>query len=176
MQPFLKISYPKLRLFSWAKKPRQYTALLSKDVLKLCEDNLIDRIVINSDLPTMFVLERNCENVKKDIIQEKTAIQVGTPNKPLDNRILTKLIEQFKRVDTIQEVYQYGQTRNDEFSIVLGFKLSTDSENAKMATINAVQTALSGETIDQLLDLFFIEDENWYQTITNVKNSLVYKK
>lgn len=163
-------------LLNWAKKPTQYTALSSKDVLKLCEENLIERIVINSDLPTMFVLERNRENIKTDTIKEEKTVQIGTPNRPLDKKIISKLIDQFQRIDTIQEVYQYGQTRNNEFSLVLGFKLSINSDNAKTATINAVQTALQGETIDQLLDLFFIEDEGWYKTITNIENSFVYRR
>jgi len=102
-------------------------------------------------------------------------VQVGTPNNPLDRVILKKLIDQFQRVETIDEVYQYGQSKNNEFSIVLGFKLLTNSENAKTASINAVQTALQGEKIDQLLELFFIEDDGWYQEIRNVENSLFYK-
>lgn len=162
-------------LLTWAKKPTQYTALSSKDVLKLCEEQLIERVVLNSDLPTMFILERNRTNIKTETIQEGTTVQVGTPNRPLERKILQKLIDQFQRVETIDEVYQYGQTKNNEFSIVLGFKLLTNSDNAKTATINAVQTALQGEQIDQLLDLFFIEDEGWYQTIRNVENSLFYK-
>ena len=68
-------------LLSWAKKPTQYTALSSKDVLKLCEQQLIDRIVVNSDLPTMFVLERNRANIKTETIKEETKVQVGTPNR-----------------------------------------------------------------------------------------------
>lgn len=165
-----------ISLLAWAKKPTQYTALSSKDVLKLCEEQLIERIVVNSDLPTMFVLERNRANIKTETIQEETTVQVGTPNRPLERRILQKLIDQFQRVETIDEVYQYGQTKNNEFSIVLGFKLLTNSDNAKTATINAVQTALQGEQIDQLLDLFFIEDDGWYQTIRNVENSFFYKR
>lgn len=163
-------------LLSWAKKPMQYTALPSKNVLKLCEEQLIERIVINSDLPTMFVLERNRANIKIETIQKETTVQVGTPGKPLQRRILQKLIDQFQRVETIDEVYQYGQTRNNEFSIVLGFKLLANSDNAKTAAINAVQTALAGEKLDQLLDLFFIEDDGWYQTIRNVENSFFYKR
>lgn len=163
-------------LLSWAKKPTQYTGLSSQNVLKLCEENLVERIVINSDLPTMFVLERSRENIKTETIEKDTAVQVGTPNRPIENRIIQKLIEQFKRVETIEEAYQYGQTRDNEFSLVLGFKLSTYSDNAKTATINAVQTALQGEKIDELLDLFFIEDESWYKTITNVENSFIYKQ
>jgi hypothetical protein len=163
-------------LMAWSKEAIQYTALASKDVLKLCEEQLIERIVINSDLPNMFVLERNRANIKTATIEETTTVQVGTPNKPLERRILQKLIDQFKRVDTIDEVYQYGQTRNNEFSIVLGFKLLTNSDNAKTAAINAVQTALQGENIDQPLDLFFLEDESWYETVRNIENSCVYKR
>ena len=86
----------------------------------------------------LFVfLERNRTNIKTETIKEETTVQVGTPNRPLERNILQKLIEQFKRVDTIDEVYQYGQTKNNEFSIVLGFKLLTNSDNAKTATINS---------------------------------------
>ncbi|MDV6168589.1 SseB family protein [Flavobacterium sp. DG1-102-2] len=48
-------------LFSWAKQPIPYKMLESKDVIKLCEETTISRIVINSGLPTMFVLEKNVE-------------------------------------------------------------------------------------------------------------------
>jgi hypothetical protein len=163
-------------LLSWTKNPSQYTALSSQDILKFCEENLIERLVINSDLPTMYVLERSRENVKTETIEKDTTVQVGTPNNPLNKNILLKLNENFKRIEIIEEVYQYGQTKNEEFSIVLGFKLSVNSENAKTATINAVQTALQNEKIDQLLDLFFIENNSWYNTIRNVENSLIYKK
>lgn len=166
----------KKALLRWANRPTRYTALSSKDVLNLCEENLIERIVINSNLPNMFALERNREGVKTHTMNKDTTVKVGRPKHPLNDKALSKLIDQFKRVNTIQEVYQYGQTKDNEFSLVLGFKLSTNSENAKTATINAVQTALHDETIDQLLDLFFIEDEGWYDTITNIDNSFVYKK
>lgn len=163
-------------LLSWAKKPTAYTALESKAVLELCEKELIERIVINSDLPTMFVLERDRENIETLTIEQETKVQVGSPNRPLEKSIIQKLIQNFQRIDVISEVYQYGQTRNDEFSIVLGIKLSTNSENAKTATINAVQNALKDENINQLLELFFIEDKGWYQTIKNIEDSFVYKK
>ncbi len=163
-------------LFNAKKQPTKYTAVTSKDILKLCEEQLIERIVINNNLPNMFVLERNRQNLKTETIKENTTVQIGTPNKPLENKIIQKLIENFKRIETIKEVYQYAQTKNNEFSLVLGFKLSTISDNAKTATINAVQNALQGETIDQLLDLFFIETEDWYQSIRNIENSLVYKR
>ena len=110
-------------LLNWAKKLTQYTALPSKDVIKLCQEKLIERIVINSDAPTMFVLERNRDNITTHTIQEETTVQIGTPAKPLPGKVTQKLADNFKRVDCILEAYQYGQNKNGEFSIVLGFRL-----------------------------------------------------
>lgn len=163
-------------LLQWAKESRQYTGMHSKDVIAFCEENLIDRVVIDNDTDTFFVLERNRQNIKTLTIEKRTEVQIGTPLKPLDPRITHKLTEHFKRVSTIEEVYQYGQTKDGEFSIVLGFKLSVNSENAKAATFNAVQSALENEHLDQLLDLFIIDDAGWYKSISEIKDSLIYKK
>jgi len=163
-------------LLSWTKKPSQYTAMRSKDVLEFVEDNGMDRIVINSDQPNMFVLERSRENVKEHNVQQDTTVQLGTPNRPLSNSITKKLIDSFKKNDTISEVYQYGQTKDGEFSIVLGFMLTVNSENAKKAAINIVQNALRNEKVDYLLDIFFIEAEDWYDKIRRIENSLLYSK
>lgn len=46
-------------LSDWAKKPMPYKMLASKDVLQLCEMSAIQRIVINTGTPTMFVLEQS---------------------------------------------------------------------------------------------------------------------
>jgi len=46
-------------LLEWAKVKSTYVAMKSKDVLKLCEDNDIYYMVINSSLPNMFVAQRH---------------------------------------------------------------------------------------------------------------------
>jgi len=163
-------------LSNWAQKPTQYTALHSKVVLKLCEDNSIERIVINSGSSTLFFLERNRGNVESYVMEKETKIQVWTPKDPLDSQILNKLIEQFNRIDTIEEVYQYGQTKNNESSIVLGFKLSTISDNAIKATTHAVGIALENEKLNYPLDLYFIQEQGLYDIIRSIQGSLVYKK
>jgi len=163
-------------LLNWAKEPTQYTSLPSKAVLKLCEDNSIERIVINSDSSTLFFLERNRGNFENHVIEKETKIQVWAPKHPLDSHILNKLIEQFICIDTIEEVYQYGQTKNNELSIVLGFKLSTTSDNAIKATTHAVGIALENEKLNYPLDLYFIQEQGWYDTIRSIQGSLVYKK
>ncbi|MDQ3017737.1 MAG: SseB family protein [Bacteroidota bacterium] len=48
-----------LTLFSWAQDNLHFTAMDSKDALILCQSNGIDKIVIDSDQATMFVLELN---------------------------------------------------------------------------------------------------------------------
>ena len=163
-------------LLEWSKKPKTYTAMSSKDVMKLCKDNGIDRIVINSNQPNMFVLERSQENVDKITIKEDTKLKLGSPNKPLNKKILSLLKENFKTVKSITEVYQYGQTKGNEFSIVLGIKLSSNTDNAKTAAVNSVQNALQDQALDQNLDVFFIETEEWYESIKAIEDGLIYKK
>jgi hypothetical protein len=46
-------------LFTWKKKVTKYISLPSKAIIEICEANGIDRIVIDSKLPTMVVLQRN---------------------------------------------------------------------------------------------------------------------
>jgi hypothetical protein len=46
-------------LFNWAKATATYTAVKTKDLLRLCEANGIYYMVINSGLPNMFVAQRD---------------------------------------------------------------------------------------------------------------------
>ena len=46
-------------LFEWAKKSVKYVSFRSQAVLKLCEDNGIDRVVIDDKLRTMIILQNN---------------------------------------------------------------------------------------------------------------------
>ena len=163
-------------LLNWTKKPSEYTAMRSQDVLKFAQENGIERIVINTNQPNMFVVERNKTNVKEHIIMQDTKILLGEPDNPLSNYIIQKLIDNFKEDKTISEVYQYGQTKDGEFSIVLGFVLTTYSDNAKTAAINKVQNALQNQKIVVPLDLFFIETEEWHERIKKIEKALIYKK
>ena len=46
-------------LFTWKKGVTKYISLPSKAIIQICETNGIDRIVVDSNLPTMIVLQRN---------------------------------------------------------------------------------------------------------------------
>jgi multidrug efflux pump subunit AcrB len=115
-------------------------------------------------------------DIKEHEVKAGTTVHRGAPAKPLNDAITAKLIENFKQAPAVSEVYQYGQVANDEFSIVLGIKLSANSEEAKSAAINAVQNVLSAEPIDQLLDIYFIESDGEYEFIKGIENSLLYKR
>ena len=101
---------------------------------------------------------------------------MGTTNNLLESSVAQKLIAQFQRIENIEEVYQYGQTMNDVFSIVLGIKLQEYSDKEKEAAINAIKTALKGEEIKHVIDVSFIEDEEDSLAIQKVGSTLVYKK
>ncbi|WP_296151033.1 SseB family protein [uncultured Flavobacterium sp.] len=163
-------------LLDWAKRETQYTALPSKDVLDMCEANGISCIIINSGQPNMFVLERNRENIKAQTIKDDTQVLLGMPKDPLSNELVDKLRESFKEVEIINKVYQYGQSIGSDFNIVLGFRLSTYTDNSKKASMDAVQSALKQVKIDHSLDIYFIENDGFLKSIENIEGSLIYSK
>jgi hypothetical protein len=163
-------------LLKWTKQASRQSSMRSQDVLKLCAQNGVDRIVINSGQSNMFVLENERYRPEEYSIEKNTALLIGTPNNPLSAIAIKKLVDNFQKVDIINEVYQYGLTKNKEFSIVLGFCLQTDSNKGEKQVIDTVQNALQYETLSQTLDLHFIKDQEDLDRIKWVENSLIYKK
>jgi len=163
-------------LLRWANRETQYTAIPSKDVLEMCEANGIGRIVINSGQPNMYVLERNRNNIQTQTLTQDTQVLLGMPSQPLSSEIVSKLKDSFKKVEIIQEAYQYGQSIGAEFNIVLGFRIANYTENAKKATMDAVSNGLRDIEISHPIDLYFLEDEKFLETIQNLEGSLIYSK
>lgn len=163
-------------LTNWAKHQIGYTAMRSQDIINMCKENGIDRIVINSDQKNMYVLERNRENITSRTIKEETKVTVGTPTHPLKQHIIDKLKENFAKVNTIEEAYQFAQNMNGETSIVLGILLTVDSDNSKAALHNALNNALVEEELELPLDIMILNTQEWLNTARNINNSLFYKR
>ena len=163
-------------LLKWTQKESEYIAMLGKDFLKFCEDNHVDRIVIDSDQPTMFFMERNREDVEEIEITKKTEIQVGPAKEPLPKNILDKLIKNLSHIDSVEEIYHFAMIRSGEFILVLGIKLSVYSENTRIACTNAINDALLGEKLTKPLEVLYLDREELLRTAQNVANSLIYTK
>ncbi|HVS92554.1 MAG TPA: SseB family protein [Mucilaginibacter sp.] len=163
-------------MLSWTKHPTAYNAIASKAVIDICERHGIGRIVINSGLKNMFVLQKNSGHLKEVNIAEGTNMYVGLPARPLDKRIIEKLVKNFRSIDTIEEVYQYLQVANKEASIVLGVKMSVISDNSKTALFNAVTVALTGEKTEYPVDIRILDTDNALQLARGVQNALFYKR
>jgi hypothetical protein len=163
-------------LVKWTNRETQYTAIKAQDLIDFCKQNNVDRIVINSDQKNMFVLERNRENITSRTIQEETKVLVGTPTNPLPKNAIELLIKNFKKVDTIEEAYQYAQKMNDETSLVLGIKMTVVSDNSRAALHNALNDSLNGVDVGIPIDIFLLEDQSWLATVRNIENSLFYRR
>ena len=161
-------------LLKWSKKETEFTAMKGQDVLEFCQTNRIDRIVINSEQPTMFVLERNQGNVKTETIEKKTEIQVGAPSNPISGKLLEKFKNNFSKVKSVNEVYHYAMVRNNESILILAFRLDIYNDNSRKACINSIQDSMDGEKLNLPLEVFFLEEDNWYQTAKGIPNSLIY--
>ena len=89
--------------------------------------------------------------------------------------ILEKMVGRFGELDNIKQVYLFGQTKNNEFSLVLGFELVINSENGKKAVIDLVQHVIGNEKLPDPLDVLFIELDEWRRQIVAIEGSLIYK-
>jgi len=143
--------------------------------LEFCEENGIARIVINNNSSNTFVLERRKEDTEEYTIPAKSDLQLGIPGSPLDGKILEKLVKGFAGIANIKQVYLVGQTRKNEFSLVLGVDLVKRSENGKKAVVVLVEDAIRNEKLPSPLDILFIESEEWRRQVSAIEGSLIYK-
>ncbi len=160
-------------IITWAKQIIQYYAMDSKDVLKICEDYGIDRLIIDNSLPTMFVMERQTGKVEVETIAADTPVNI-IPAMSLDGNILTRLKRNFADIPELERAYQYVMIRNSEHSRIIAFQLLENSEQVQDAAIQATQKAFYGEKVDLPVEVFFIETESTHDQIKKVENSLIY--
>lgn len=163
-------------LLNWINEESEYTVMNSKDVLNFCQTNGIDRIVIDSKQPSMFVLERSRSNIKTETVKEETKVRFRKPAVPITGLFFEKLITNFKKVESIEEAYQFIMVRNNESIHIIGFKLSTYSDNSRTACLNAIQNCIDYNNLKLPLELFFLENSDWYNSIKNIEKSIMYMK
>jgi hypothetical protein len=161
-------------LSTWSAGRAEYVALKSDDVLKLCEQNGIVRLVINSNCYNMFVVHRSRAEIKPRTIPPCTTVRVGTPERPLPRRIIEKIRSGFTSNSNIIEAYEYLNSYADEFSLIIGIVLAVDSGEGRSAATFLVQDALRGEDLEQPVDMFFLQDTEWLQTVKQISGSKFY--
>lgn len=163
-------------LLEWSETGSEYTLMKAQDVIGLCEEYSVSRLVIDPNQATMFSMERNRENVETEVLEEDIEVQVGPMAKPIGGSLLQKLLTNFKRTESIEEAYQYVMVRNQEAILMIGFKLSVYSDFSRKACMDTIINSMENEELDMPLELFFLEDPSWYETVKNINNSLIYRK
>jgi len=161
---------------SWSNSQLEYTTMKSDDVLEFCQSHQIHKIVIDPNQPSMFALEREPENIQQETIKEDSKVLVASPAHPIQGELLEKLIRNFKTVNAIEEAYQYIMVRNDESIFVIGLNLSKYTDESRKACFQAIQNAMDNVKLDLPLEMFFLENENWYETVKGIQDSLMYRK
>ena len=165
-----------MALSEWSENPSTFSALNSKDVLSLCEANGIDRIVIDSKQSTMFVLERSQEGVQTETVQKATTVSVRPISQVINVRFIETLTKHANEVISIDEIYKFEIIRDQEEILMLGFKLNVYSDNSRKACIHAIQNSIDGDKFHLPLELFFLDDQNWYGAVSQIPGSLVWRR
>ncbi len=163
-------------LLQWAKRPTTFTTMPAHSVLEMCETEGIGRLVINSDHSTMYVLHGAGARFKKSTVEEATEVQIGTPARPLNDRILDKMRTRFQQLSIVKEAFHYAQTMKGEHALMIGLKIEPVNENSKQAALQAVHEALKEEKLDQTLDIFIIPIDDWRESLTKIDKALFFKR
>ena len=145
-------------LSKWTDRETAFMAMPARAVLDLAETHSFGRIVIDSDQETMFVLERNRENISTTTIQEETQVQVGFPQHPIDGANKSQLLAAFSKNSNIKDVYHFVMLRNLESIYILAFVLENYSENARLAVMDCVSDGMKGFALDLPLESMYIEE------------------
>jgi hypothetical protein len=147
----------------------------SQDVLKFCEANNISKIVINPKLPNEFLLQKPGSNTRE--LEEDVAVQIGRIRYQLPLTFLTKLIENFREVKEIEQVYIYSQKMNNEISTALGIVLTDDTQKNVEAANQGFKNALVDEKLTHPNFMIILnQDEGLLKAVQGIENALFYKK
>lgn len=162
-------------LSKWAKNGSGYTKIEAKIVVnEICPQMGVECLIIDDGLPTKFVLKREEKGTKTITIKENTKVQIGRPLISIGDETIEKLIPFLKEIPAIKEAYQYGQTLDNEFNIVLGFIISPHDAITRDLVISSVDKALREIKIGSTLFLFILNESNLYEVVKAVDNSLFY--
>jgi hypothetical protein len=162
-------------LSKWINEVTTFMAIPSKTVLEIAEEQSFGRIVIDSDQSTMFVLERDVHNQKREVITEDTSILVWMPQNPISGSHQKQFQEAFAKVDSIQEVYHFGITKNNEQIFLLVIVLHPITENSILATQASINDGMKGHELEFPLEITYVEEGD-YLLETARQFDLFYKK
>lgn len=151
------------KLARWAKKEMTYTAMPAKTALEIAQQQNYGRVVIDSDQDTMFVLERDNSNVKKEVIKEDTEVQAGTPTDPISGPNKESLIKAFQKNSNIDEVYHFAMSRDGETVLILAIVLEHESENARQGVVGTINKGMADYQLQMPLDIMYLDrNDSWY--------------
>lgn len=155
-------------ILKWSKKETTYVAMPAKVVLEIAKKNNFNRVVIDSDQETMFVLERNVSNSNKVEIEKETEVLIWYPKNPISGAHKKQLCTAFSKVSSIKEVFHFGMTRNNEQIFILAFVLEEINENSKLAVLSAMNDGMLGFDMEFPLEILYVkEGDHWYETGSN---------
>lgn len=158
-------------LSRWAERETAYTALASQAIFDMCREMGIDRVVINSGQKNMFVLERQKESdTEEETLEEGSRIRIGIPANPLDVNTINSINQNLKTLPVVLQAYQYLQENlqengESEVLLMVGVRLSEDTEENRQAAIGAIKQGLHGQKKPAYPLGIMILDDKWFEGI-----------
>jgi len=168
----------------WAKRDIGFIKLKTKDLLTFCDSKSINRIIINANQSNAFVLEKGKKADESNVSRNSSGdVKLWVPKRPIKGDLLNNIIMSCANVSTVSEVYHFGASRDvglginqEKHSLVLGVKLDLYSEDAKHATLIALDKAINNKKTELPIEIIFLDNEEFYKGAKSLKDSLIYKR
>lgn len=145
-------------LQDWAQTTIPYKIVAALDLLELAQDNGINRIIIDYNQDTEFVLENQNSQTKPS-----GSIEIWHPEIPIAKPYQMLLTNAFQEIKEIESVYHFGITHNEEKILLLAFTLLKDTQKVKKAIIKAVKKNIQDYPTDFPLDVLFMKPhDEWH--------------
>lgn len=170
-------------LRKWAKEEIHYNALKTQDVFEICRQREIDRVIINSGQPNMFILERQKEQEESEEEEQEqpSRVRIGIPANPLHLNTIRKIRENATENPNIEQVYQFVQEDVDaspenRFFLMIGLVLAENTDSLRLEAVNTIKQALQGQKKPDLPLGIMILDDDWLTRMRNISNQPFYTK
>lgn len=160
-------------LFEWAQGETPYKKISGQNLLLFCQKRGVDRIVIDSNQPTEFILE---QQIKPGNKSGKVRAKIKTPKPPISAENITRFQEKFRALYFIQEVYQFEIIKEDETILNLAFRLDEHNAENRNSCFNTVQTVIKNTEASRRINVILLDNEVLYQAAQKIENSLIYTR
>lgn len=161
-------------LFDWAGKQVTYRKISGAGLLGFCQQRGINRIVIDIEQPTEFILEQRAKPASNK--NENVKFKARKPHEPLLGDIAARLQQEFKATSFIQSAYQFEIVQNGKATLNIGFRLDRYNAANRNVCFNIVQSVMEDTRADGSINVLLLDYETLFEAVQQIDGAQIYAR